>query len=56
VNFEHVIYEGYVPPCAVMVECLTDNVNRTAPRCGCCSAGSVNVRLRPWDFDHVGND
>ena len=32
VSFEHVIYEGFAPhQVAVMVECLTDNVNRTAP-------------------------
>ena len=31
-NFEHVIYEGYGPQgIAVLVECLTDNRNRTAP-------------------------
>ena len=32
VNYERVIYEGFAPhQVAVMVECLTDNVNRTAP-------------------------
>lgn len=32
VNYEHVIYEGFAPHrVPVMVECLTDNVNRTAP-------------------------
>ena len=32
VHFEHVIYEGFAPhQVAVMVECLTDNVKRTAP-------------------------
>ena len=31
-NYERVIYEGFAPhQVAVMVECLTDNVNRTAP-------------------------
>lgn len=31
-NFEHVTYEGYGPSgIAVIVECLTDNRNRTAP-------------------------
>jgi YebC/PmpR family DNA-binding regulatory protein len=57
VHFEHVIYEGFAPHrVAVMVECLTDNVNRTAPemrvlfRKGQLGAsGSV-----AWDFDHVG--
>ncbi|WP_114972340.1 YebC/PmpR family DNA-binding transcriptional regulator [Rhodoferax ferrireducens] len=57
VNFEHVIYEGYAPHrVAVMVECLTDNVNRTAPEMRVLfrkgqlgTSGSV-----AWDFDHVG--
>jgi transcriptional/translational regulatory protein YebC/TACO1 len=32
VHFEHVMYEGFGPQrVPVMVECLTDNVNRTAP-------------------------
>jgi len=57
VNFEHVIYEGYAPhQVAVMVECLTDNLNRTAPEMRVLfrkgqlgTSGSVS-----WDFDHVG--
>ncbi len=57
VNFEHVIYEGFAPhQVAVMVECLTDNVNRTAPQMRVLfrkgqlgTSGSV-----AWDFDHVG--
>jgi YebC/PmpR family DNA-binding regulatory protein len=57
VNFEHVMYEGYAPhQVAVMVECLTDNVNRTAPEMRVLfrkgqlgTSGSV-----AWDFDHVG--
>ncbi len=57
VNFDHVIYEGYAPHrVAVMVECLTDNVNRTAPEMRVLfrkgqigTSGSV-----AWDFDHVG--
>ncbi|MBP7564644.1 MAG: YebC/PmpR family DNA-binding transcriptional regulator [Burkholderiaceae bacterium] len=57
VNFEHVIYEGFGPhQVPLMVECLTDNVKRTAPemrvlfRAGQLGAsGSVS-----WDFDHVG--
>ena len=57
VNFEHVIYEGYAPHrVPVMVECLTDNVNRTAPEMRVLfrkgqlgTSGSV-----AWDFDHVG--
>jgi len=57
INFEHVIYEGFSPHrVAVMVECLTDNVNRTAPEMRVLfrkgqmgTSGSVS-----WDFDHVG--
>ena len=57
VNFEHVIYEGFAPHrVPVMVECLTDNVNRTAPEMRVLfrkgqlgTAGSV-----AWDFDHLG--
>ncbi len=57
VHFEHVIYEGFAPHrVPVMVECLTDNVNRTAPEMRVLfrkgqlgSSGSV-----AWDFDHVG--
>ena len=57
VNFERVIYEGFAPhQVALMVECLTDNVNRTAPEMRVLfrkgqlgTSGSV-----AWDFDHVG--
>jgi len=57
VHFDHVIYEGFAPHrVPVMVECLTDNVNRTAPemrvlfRKGQLGAsGSV-----AWDCDHLG--
>jgi YebC/PmpR family DNA-binding regulatory protein len=57
VHFEHVIYEGFAPHrVPVMVECLTDNVNRTAPEMRVLfrkgqlgTSGSVS-----WDFDHVG--
>ena len=57
VHFEHVIYEGFAPHrVAVMVECLTDNVSRTAPEMRVLfrkgqlgTSGSVS-----WDFDHVG--
>ncbi len=57
INFEHVIYEGFAPhQVAVMVECLTDNLNRTAPEMRVLfrkgqmgSSGSV-----AWDFNHVG--
>jgi YebC/PmpR family DNA-binding regulatory protein len=57
VNFEHVMYEGFAPHrVPVMVECLTDNVNRTAPEMRVLfrkgqlgTSGSV-----AWDFDHLG--
>lgn len=57
VHFDHVIYEGFAPHrVPVMVECLTDNVNRAASdmrvlfRKGQLgTSGSVS-----WDFDHVG--
>jgi YebC/PmpR family DNA-binding regulatory protein len=57
VQFEHVIYEGFAPhQVPVMVECLTDNVKRTAPEMRVLfrqgqlgTSGSVS-----WDFDHVG--
>lgn len=57
VNFEHVVYEGFAPHrVPVMVECLTDNLNRTAPEMRVLfrkgqlgTSGSV-----AWDFDHLG--
>jgi YebC/PmpR family DNA-binding regulatory protein len=57
IHYEHVIYEGFAPhQVPVMVECLTDNVNRTAPEMRVLfrkgqlgTSGSVS-----WDFDHVG--
>lgn len=57
VHFESVTYEGFAPHrVPVIVECLTDNVNRTVSeirvlfRKGQLGAtGSVS-----WDFDHVG--
>ncbi len=57
VNFDRVVYEGFAPHrVPVMVECLTDNVNRTAPEMRVLfrkgqlgTSGSV-----AWDFDHVG--
>ena len=57
VHFEHVIYEGFAPHrVPVMVECLTDNLNRTASEIRVLfrkghlgTSGSVS-----WDFDHLG--
>ncbi|WP_313313379.1 YebC/PmpR family DNA-binding transcriptional regulator [Pulveribacter sp.] len=54
VHYEHVIYEGFAPhQVPVMVECLTDNVNRTAPEMRVCfRKGQMSAVA--WDFDHVG--
>ena len=57
VHFEHAVYEGFAPHrVPVMVECLTDNVNRAASEMRVLfrkgqlgSSGSV-----AWDFDHLG--
>ncbi|MBL0952066.1 MAG: YebC/PmpR family DNA-binding transcriptional regulator, partial [Pseudomonas sp.] len=57
INYERTLYEGFAPhQVPVIVECLTDNVNRTVAeirvlfRKGQLGAsGSVS-----WDFDHVG--
>ena len=57
VHFEHAIYEGFAPHrVPVMVECLTDNVNRAASEMRVLfrkgqlgTSGSV-----AWDFDHLG--
>jgi YebC/PmpR family DNA-binding regulatory protein len=57
VHFDHVMYEGFAPHrVPVMVECLTDNVNRAASEMRVLfrkgqlgTSGSVS-----WDFDHVG--
>jgi transcriptional/translational regulatory protein YebC/TACO1 len=57
VHFEHALYEGFTPHrVPVMVECLTDNVNRAASEMRVLfrkgqlgSSGSV-----AWDFDHLG--
>src|SRR5690606_15319744 len=57
VNYEKVVYEGFAPhQVPVIVECLTDNVNRTISsmrvlfRKGqLASSGAVS-----WDFDHLG--
>ncbi|WP_071870755.1 YebC/PmpR family DNA-binding transcriptional regulator [Atopomonas hussainii] len=57
VNFERPMYEGFAPHrVPVIVECLTDNVNRTVAEIRVLfrkgqlgTSGSVS-----WDFDHVG--
>lgn len=53
-SFEHVIYEGFAPhQVPVMVECLTDNVNRTAPEMR-VAFRKGQMSAVAWDFDHVG--
>ena len=57
VNFEKLTYEGFAPHrVPVIVECLTDNVNRTATNIRILfrkgqlgTSGSVS-----WDFDYLG--
>ena len=57
VHFEHAMYEGFAPHrVPVMVECLTDNLNRSASEMRVLfrkgqlgTSGSV-----AWDFDHLG--
>lgn len=57
VQFETVIYEGFAPHrVPVIVECLTDNKNRTGPNVRTlfrkgqlAAAGAVS-----WDFAHLG--
>ena len=57
VHFEYALYEGFAPHrVPVMVECLTDNVNRAASEIRVLfrkgqlgSSGSV-----AWDFEHMG--
>ena len=54
VNYSSVLFEGYAPHrVPVMVECLTDNPNRTAPNMRVCfRKGQMSAVA--WDFDHVG--
>ncbi|GAB4561888.1 MAG: YebC/PmpR family DNA-binding transcriptional regulator [Rhizobacter sp.] len=57
VHFEHAMYEGFAPHrLPVMVECLTDNLNRAASEMRVLfrkgqlgTSGTVS-----WDFAHVG--
>ena len=57
VHYERTLYEGFAPhQVPLIVECLTDNVNRTVAEVRVLfrkgqlgSSGSVS-----WDFDHVG--
>ena len=59
VHYEKLTYEGFAPHhVPVIVECLTDNVNRTVTSIRMLfrkghlgTSGSVS-----WDFDHLGHD
>ena len=54
VNYTSVLFEGYSPHrVPVMVECLTDNPNRTAPNMRLCFRKGQLTAVA-WDFDHVG--
>jgi hypothetical protein len=56
VNFEHVIYEGYAPPCAADGRVPDRQREPHGPEMRVLFRSSrLNVRLRP-DFDHVGCD
>lgn len=57
ISFEKVVYEGYAPhQVPVIVECLTDNVNRTISNIrGLFRKGQLGTSGSvSWDFDHVG--
>ncbi len=57
VNFERLTYEGFAPHrVAVIVECLTDNINRTVSEIRVLfRKGQLGVSGSvAWDFDHVG--
>lgn len=57
VNYEKVVYEGFAPhQVPVIVECLTDNVNRTISNIrGLFRKGQLGTSGSvSWDFDHVG--
>src|SRR5690606_34777767 len=57
VNYDRTLYEGFAPHrVPVIVECLTDNLNRTVAEVRVLfrkgqlgTSGSVS-----WDFDHLG--
>ena len=57
INYSSVVYEGFAPHrVPVVVECLTDNVNRTASEVrGLFRKGQLGTPGSvTWDFDHVG--
>lgn len=57
VSYEKVVYEGFAPhQVPVIVECLTDNVNRTISNIrGLFRKGQLGTSGSvSWDFDHLG--
>jgi YebC/PmpR family DNA-binding regulatory protein len=57
VHYDSVVYEGFAPHrVPVVVECLTDNVNRTASEVrGLFRKGQLGTPGSvTWDYDHVG--
>lgn len=57
VNYEHITYEGFAPgKVPVIVECLTDNRNRTAPEIRVLFKGGQLGAMGSvaWMFEHVG--
>jgi YebC/PmpR family DNA-binding regulatory protein len=55
VSFDRVIYEGFAPhQVPVMIEVLTDNVNRTASEMRVLFRKGQQSGSVSWDFDHVG--
>ncbi len=57
INYTSVVYEGFSPHrVPVVVECLTDNVNRTASEVrGLFRKGQLGTPGSvTWDFDHLG--
>ncbi|HEY3285241.1 MAG TPA: YebC/PmpR family DNA-binding transcriptional regulator [Armatimonadota bacterium] len=59
VNYEEITYEGYGPGgAAVMVDCLTDNRNRTVPEIrhilGRCGGQLGESGCVAWNFDSKG--
>ena len=57
VHFDHALYEGFAPHrVPVMVECLTDNLNRAASdmRVLFRKGQLGNTGSVAWDFEHLG--
>ena len=57
IHYEKLTYEGFAPHnVALIVECLTDNVNRTVSEIRVLFRGGqlVGEGSVAWDFDHVG--